>query len=87
MSPDHAVVQRTRDTQCPRERPPTLGPVETLRPRVHPGTATGEAPARVRDQGPVHRDDTQQTGGLLPGPTPDARADGSRFPETGRGRV
>ena len=77
MGPYPIDVERTRDTQRPRERRATLGPGEALRDGMQPRTTPGEPASQVRDDHPVHRDDPQQIVGRGPGATPHTRPYGA----------
>jgi hypothetical protein len=74
-------VERARQAQSPREGPPPLRESEAFGPRVHIGTASREAPSRVRPDARSarigrHRDDTEQQVLRTPFPASHAHAHG-----------
>ena len=64
MGPERTDVHRgaaaSGETQRPAERPASLRRAQALRGGVHRRSPAGEAPPRIRDQGPFTDDDTQQ---------------------------
>jgi hypothetical protein len=74
-------VERARQAQSPREGPPPLGESEAFGPRVHVGTASRQAPSRIRPDARSarigrHRDDTEQQVLRTPFPASDAHTHG-----------
>ena len=55
-------LQRGAAAQRPEKGPASLRCVQALRVGVHGGPPAGEPPPRIRDEGPVPGDDTQQVG-------------------------
>ena len=74
-------VERARQAQSPREGPPPLRESEAFGSRVHIGTASRQAPSRIRPDARGarigrHRDDTEQQVLRTPFPASDARTHG-----------
>ena len=62
MGPERTGLERGTAAQCPDEGPASLRRVQALRVGVQGCTTAGEPAPRVRDEGPVPGDDTQQLG-------------------------
>ena len=64
MGAERTDLQRAASGEAQRagEGPSSLRCAQALRSGVHRRPPPGEPPSRVRDQGPVSRDDSQQIG-------------------------
>ena len=74
LEPYRTVVERHRDLEGLRQRPPTNGEVETVQIGVQPGTSSGDARPRVGDENALDDDDAHQVGAAAPAPTSHAGA-------------